>query len=323
MSRNSVTLYKTLNKELYESMCFSQNNPVVYYRNGNDTNLLSLELKDSNGRTNIARLTDDACKWMPDDYGFNIGTDCVIGNPAVLFGTGGIADDSAEIGVAVIWTDAKAKQRGSFEIGSFRKQHDPVMLAAEYRFAEGILRGELHLSTVLYLKRPGERTKNSPFAAETGMLLGCLSEWTIVIEGSGSTFPIVVYNSPGNLLWTVRYNSACDPMTDAFDEENVCIFLNSAHPLYPLLNIEKSMADSPLLVEALTSALLLICSCAKSAIGADWDSLMSNGEEIEDGTIAQAMFYFCSKLGWNFSSEVELSESIRQFFEKKVLGGKL
>ena len=153
------------------------------------------------------------------------------------------------------------------------------------------------------------------FAQQTGTILGILEQEEFFIDGNGSVFPIAVIDAPGKALWNVYYNDTADPMQDKFESENVEIRLNKAHPNYDMLKIDSSMIESPLFIEVLSSALMVIVESVKESAGEEWENILE-GTGFETGSIAEAVYYFITRLQWDVSSPSKTSASIKEFFEK-------
>ena len=319
MKQKSILLFPSLTLELQEAIGYKSAAPEFSYIREENQVSLSLMNQEGTDHTFTALLRDENTIWNPDEYETSVVKSISLKSIRQLFGPDGIAPASAEIGVAVMWIDAKAVQRGSVSIGSFSARSRKLDFKFSHVFRRGTLRGTLILQTVLYLKSVGTVESNEKHLAHnTGSVFGILDEYQLIIDGNGSIFPIVIKDEPDGLLWSVRYDEGTDPMTDSFDEENVCIYLNRAHPLYNLIDGETPIKDNPLLVEILTTALLVICNTAKEEIGDNWNSVITGGTEFDEGSIAQAMSYFRNKLMWDFTNQVTLSESIRAFFEKQL-----
>jgi energy-coupling factor transporter ATP-binding protein EcfA2 len=143
----------------------------------------------------------------------------------------------------------------------------------------------------------------------------------IFVDGNGSVFPIGVVNCPGKPLWWVYYDSI-DPLVDPFDEDHVEIKFNSAHPNYEALKIEGSLKESPLFLEVISAALMIIVESVKESASTEWDNIL-NGNGFERGSIAEAVYYFISKLQWDPASPVSLASSIHTFFDNHLQGGSL
>ena len=102
-----------------------------------------------------------------------------------------------------------------------------------------------------------------------------------------------------------------------FDDENVGIRLNRAHPLFDLLKIDASLKDSPFFIEVLSSALLVMINSVRDGLGPDWEGVIES-QDFVHGSIAEAIYYFIHKLQWDISSQANLSKSIHLYFEKTL-----
>ena len=60
---------------------------------------------------------------------------------------------------------------------------------------------------------------------------------------------------------------------------------------------------------------MVIVEAAKDSLGEDWDNVLS-GTGFESGSIAEAIYYFVTRLRWDVSSPTKLSASIKEFFER-------
>lgn len=261
------------------------------------------------------KITDPRCTWDPETHNLSAYRKCRLTSPYALFGEGGICASTATLGIALRWISTQSDERGIIPFGELTKRDSSSEYEVTASFDKGKLKGSLKLQTILYLKDAGTPTQSELyFAQQPGTVLGTLDSYEAYIDGNGSIFPISVVNEPGKPLWTVYYNESADPLQDRFSDENVEIRLNEAHANYASLKIESSMVESPLFIEVLASALMVIVESAKDSIGEDWDTVLI-GEGFETGSIAEAIYYFVSKLGWDISSPSKLSVSIREFFE--------
>ena len=278
---------------------------------------LQLELSSESSLSCTGKLSDPRCSWYPETHNLKFRKSCRITSAYCLFGEGGIAPSDAVIGLALRWISSKSDERGIIPFGEITRLDSSSVFTAEGQFDKGKLKGSLKFQTILYLKDPGRpKTSEMYFAQQSGTVLGVLDQAEFYIDGNGSIFPIVVIDAPGKPLWHVYYNDTVDAMQDQFNSENVEIRLNKAHPSYDALKIDTSMTDSPLFVEVIASAMMVIVESAKESLGEEWDTMLS-GTGFESGSIAEAIYYFVSRLQWDISSPARLSASIREFFERK------
>lgn len=278
---------------------------------------LQLELSSESPMSCTGKLSDPRCSWYPETHNLKFRKSCRITSAYCLFGEGGIAPSDAVIGLALRWISSKSDERGIIPFGEITRLDSSSVFTAEGQFDKGKLKGSLKFQTILYLKDPGRpKTSEMYFAQQSGTVLGVLDQAEFYIDGNGSIFPIVVIDAPGKPLWHVYYNDTVDAMQDQFNSENVEIRLNKAHPSYDALKIDTSMTESTLFVEVIASAMMVIVESAKESLGEEWDTMLS-GTGFESGSIAEAIYYFVSRLQWDISSPARLSASIREFFERK------
>lgn len=319
----TFNLYPVLRDEHCSALNYLPSIPEFSYTEDYEDHPLVLDDVKGDAFSWTAQLQDPRCVWYPDTHNVIIHKKCSLSNTKILFGPGGIAPHNAVIGIAENWISSKSDQRGIIPFGEITADSESAEFELEFKFEKSKIKGSLQFQTILYLKRPGIPDVNELyFASNSGTILGTLDRCEVFVDGNGSVFPIATVNEPGKPLWWVRYDDAVDPLQDGFDEENVEILLNIAHPNYEALKIGDSLKDSPLFLEVISSALMIIIDSARDSIGPDWDSVLS-GQNFAPGSIAEAIYYFTNKLQWDTSSAVKLASSIRTFFDKNLQGGLL
>jgi hypothetical protein len=164
------------------------------------------------------------------------------------------------------------------------------------------------------LKNPGVSLDHEKHLANTaGVLLGTFDQFTIILDGNGSMFPIVEVFEPSQPLWWVRCDWT-DPLIDRFDED-IQICLNGCHPNYKLLKTESGLKGSPLLIEIIASALQIIVEKLKES--EYWEDIIS-GRNYEQGSIAEAANYFITNFQWDTHSSERLALTIRKDLESRI-----
>lgn len=321
---SSLNLYPVLNNTQIENVISSPSDvSFFYYYNGNEQ-FLQLENKTDDGYNFSAELRDPKCEWYPETYDLLIRKTLSISDPSTWFGKNGIVSGNAVLGIALQWISVKSELRGIIPIGEVRRSDRDLELSVEYNFPKNTVKGSLLLKTIIYLKEAGTASEEERFlCSQTGTLLGEIDCCEIFVDGNGSVFPIATINDPGKPLWMVYFDDTADPMEDAFDHEHVEIRLNIAHPCYDQLKIESSLKESPLFLEVISSALMIIIESAKELLGPDWDNVVNGQVIFVHGSIAEAINYFVVKLGWDISSPSKLAQSIHGFFDKNLKGGAL
>lgn len=306
--------YPVLDYKLFTEVGFVSEPVQFEYDDENERYELQIADLETGNQITTGKIKDPRCTWYPDTHNLIISKTCRFTSAYVLFGKGGIVSDSSSIGVAVTWISTGSDRRGVIPCGELSKLDTTAELTIAYEFYIGELRGSLKLQTILYLKTAGAPKSDEFWFSQTpGTILGVLDQNEFYIDGNGSIFPIVTVNMPGKPLWMVSFNDAVDVFTDQFDNSNVEIRLNQAHPNYIDLNIEGATTDTPLFMEVLASAMSVIVECAKMAAGEEWQRVLLNGGD--RGSIAEAIYHFVTKLNWDVSTPNKLAESVRSFLE--------
>lgn len=312
----SFSPYPVLGDVQYTAIGYASDCPSFSYLENFEEFPLQLETTGGAFSNHNGKISDPRCTWYPSTHGLTVRKTCRMAAAYHLFGEGGIAASTAIIGIALRWISSKSDERGVVPFGTITKADSATSFNVDCVFERGTLRGSLKLQTILYLKDAGmPKESEKYFAQQTGTILGILEQEEFFIDGNGSVFPIAVIDAPGKALWNVYYNDTADPMQDKFESENVEIRLNKAHPNYDMLKIDSSMIESPLFIEVLSSALMVIVESVKESAGEEWENILE-GTGFETGSIAEAVYYFITRLQWDVSSPSKTSASIKEFFEK-------
>lgn len=309
-----------LTSDLLFSIGYVTYKPELSYSDNYEEFPLHIDGAEPENNNIRGKIKDARCTWYPETHNLKLCKKCRITQAYHLFGTGGIAATGASIGIALRWISTHSDERGIIPVGELTKRDSAAELIADAVFEKGSLKGSLKLQTVLYLKDPGQPDSSERyFAQQSGTILGVLDQAELFVDGNGSIFPIVTVTDPGKPLWQVYYNEFSDPLQDRFDGDNIEIRLNDAHPNFEAMKIENSMSESPLFIEVLSSALLVIVESVKESLGEDWDNVLK-GDGFSNGSIAQAIYFFVTKLHWDVSNPAKLSASIKAFFDKSNKG---
>mgnify|MGYP000754980168 FL=1 len=121
-------------------------------------------------------------------------------------------------------------------------------------------------------------------------------------------------HEPGQPLWYVKCDWI-DPTYDLFSD-SVSIYINTAHKNYKYLDKTKRTFDEQLLKEIMASALGVIITKLKEQENY-WDATTS-GEDLQNGSVSEAIHYFIDTLEWDVSGPEAMSLSIRKFFDQRI-----
>lgn len=285
MSSIGLLRYPVLTKTLRDKIGYTLGNLKFSYKDRYGKHqLLGESLQGATASATLVQLADSQQNWHPDTDGLDIQLSAEIANPLFLFGKNGLlfAPDS-QLGIGLIWKDREARIRGSQKIALLKPgKTDEAEFWTELHFEPGMLRGRLSLQIVLYAEKPGTGS-----LTPSGAVLGVLDDMQIVIEGSGSVFPITEVEEPGEPLWWVE-TSIEDPGTDRFDASYLALNLNRAHPKYEDLHLSDD-EESFLFKEILASAIFTL---VMQVLGhEDGKEAIRNRDEAESGSVASILNY--------------------------------
>lgn len=323
----SVILNNTpvLTQKLKNKIGFHPNGMFEFgysYSNGNTVPLIARE-SDSSSRCKTFKLTDDNCKWHPENNSLDIRHTITIDSPINLFGTEGLASKSGgRIGIAVIWADKELGERGVFNSeDNFSASSGRFECILKSSFPPKALRGTLSLQYVLYLKEKGQQSieeQQCNLATECGTVFGVLEEVKIIIDGNGSIFPIQEVSVIKDALWWVKTDWQ-DPTSDPFVLDNFKLVFNKAHKDYQYLVDNETNNNHGLLSEVMASVIqLLISKVVKDTENRDkiFKGSVARGD-YEPDSIAAVVRYYVDTIGIH-SSQLEDEEEIARLTRKWV-----
>lgn len=309
----NISLFPIINDELLGKIRYQTTPYELYYINEDQEFLLRTE--EIKGSAMIHKIVDDDGIWSPDDFNFCIRRKYNIRTYQCLFGENGIACNDAILGIALMWTSSDSKQRGIIPIGDIKNSAKDIDLILNYEFSKAQLRGLIEFTTIIYIKTVGKPSlKEEHLANEYGYLLGELDKFTIKLDGEGSVFPIYEINEPRQPLWYVKCEWD-DPTYEKFSD-CISININRAHKNYKFLDKTKRTFNEQLLKEIMSSALILIITKLKEQ-GNYWDVTI-NGDDLQSGSVSEAIYYFINTLEWDVSTPEAISLSIRKFFDQRM-----
>ncbi len=311
---NSILLFPSLDEEMISRIRFQKQKFNFYYTDKNDD---EYELVDEpiEATSSINAIKDENGVWTQDDNNLCFRRKYCLRTFQCLFGEDGIACSDATLGLGIQWTSPDSKQRGVIPVGTFTADDKILEVEADKKFGKAQLRGEVNFSTILYIAKAGDPLETELHLANTeGYVLGELDSYTIKLDGSSSSFPIYEVSEPGQPLWHIKCDWD-DPTVDALSD-CVSINFNTAHKNYSYLNREDKNFDSQLLSEIMASAITVLIEKLRLDTGY-WEQIMQ-GDNLENGSVGQAIYYFMETLEWDLSSPEATSLSARKFFDQRI-----
>lgn len=311
---NKILLYPTLTDELMNKIRFQKQRYKFYYTDKNED---EFELVDEpvEAFSIVNTIKDENGIWTQDDYNIAFRRKYCLRTFNCLFGENGIVCHDSKLGLAIQWTSSDSHQRGIIKVGEFGADETIIEVEAEKEFKKAQLRGEVTLTTVLYISQEGHPNGNEKHLANTeGFILGELDNYVLKLDGSSSVFPVFEVSEPGQPLWYIKCDWL-DPTVDLFSE-CISINLNTAHKNYVYIDRNENSFVSQLLVEIMSSAVTQIIEKVRLEQGY-WEQIMQ-GEDLESGSIGQAIYYFMNTLEWDLTSPDSISLSARKFFDQRI-----
>ncbi len=310
-----ISFYPHINENILNKLGVVNGEFNFYYTKNKDI-LMETKYPDESRIREVIYFEDSNYEWDPDSFNLKLTRPLTISNPNFLFGSRGVAPKQSKLAIGVIWTCKASNIRGAKIIHTFGSdEFAPLQCNLNLEFPRGVLKKELNLEVIIYIKEPGKITAGEEILAnQPGLNLGIISRSSIVIEGNGSIFPVVEVEEPNMPLWWV-YCSWSDPQEDSFDEEHIKLCINKAHKYYSQVYNGKSVKDSPLFVEIMASAIQnIIHKVEKSSY---WENIKQNYNN-SPGSIGEAIYYFMSTFDWDFSSPELLGLTIRKYLEENL-----
>lgn len=311
---NIISLFPTYDKEL-QLFSFSEYS-FSYLMDGKEISLS--QKSDKIGVSTEVVLDDETGNWTPTDNELRVSRDISINNACQLYFTksdasnseNAIACHNATIGLGVLWSSSLSYQRGAVIVGEIKRTDEEQKLHLSMVFPKSSLRGELHLSIVLFLMNPGAPSEDEKiYANEPGFKLGEIDSFFIQVDGNGSFFPIREEDKPGEPLWRIECNWT-NPEEDLL-EDCVAIILNKGHKNYKELDRNDKKFNIQLLYEVFGNAVGIMIETLRQ--DDNFDSL----KNAQEGSVASAVNYFTDKLNWDITSPLSTSLSIRRTIEAK------
>ncbi|QRY35698.1 hypothetical protein [Bacillus sp. PDNC022] len=312
---NKISMHRLYNEAMEELLDVSIDFQF-FYRGEDGREYVLNQTEDYEYKTLLSNEDDS---WDYVEKGFGLSGNLKLGCPSSLFGPTQLVNSDAELGIAMQWLSKQSSQRGVIPVGTITSTTlNGLIIPIDYYFPNDKLFGEVYISIVIYLKKASRNGMHGQ-SQLPGTILGKLVEWAIILDGSGSTFPIVLVNEPDKPLWYVDFNYT-EPLVEPFDKEYIAIYLNKAHVAFPSIQNPKTKLDQALYVEFLASALQLILQNLMEC--PDWYDIQ-DGRNCEEGSIGQVMHYFKTTLNWDFDTPEKLAMSLRKDLETRVKTGEM
>lgn len=269
---------------------------------------------------NIIKLEDSLESWKIEDDGLRIIRQVTLEYPKILKGKDGVACENAEIGICIIWTNRMLSQMGYILPVSVVKSGLGEQYNFRYEFPAGEIKGDLSLETVIYIKTAAKNVKADEMHLinEAGVTVGAVDTVSLNFENAYMDFPIKDVKDPNQPIWWLELKQWEDPRYDVFDEDNICLYLNSYYDYCP--KVGDKIKNIELLIEIISTAYMMII-LKIDEMGFLNDTL--NDVNLEPRSISKVIFYFYKNCAvpLKYESIESLHKTIHQNIDIMLRGG--
>lgn len=266
------------------------------------------------------KLEDDLETWKVENDGLRVLRKIAIEYPDAFKGPEGIACADAELGTCIIWSNRTLTQMGYIMPESNIRLGTTEIYNFSHLFPAGDIKGDLTLDTVVYIKRAAVQVRDNErhLMNEAGVSVGTIDTVNLSFDSIYMDFPIKDVNDSNQPLWWLEMKDWEDPRSDPFDEDHICLYLNSAYSYCP--KVGDTIKNVDLLVEIITTAYLMIFNKIeeKGCLNATM-----NDSDLEPGSISKIMYYFYDSCDpkIRYESIEAMQKTIHQNIEFILKGG--
>ena len=281
----NLYFYPRLTEELRERAGFTVSPFVFSYFYNNEYVELIQKGK------NTVKLEDSRESWKVETDGLHLKREIKVEYPEVLYGENGIACKEAILGICIIWTNKTLTQKSIILPTSESNLGATLHIVFEHDFMPGEIQGDLELETVIYIKKSAREVqqKEESLMNDSGVNVGVLDIFKIDFGSMYMDFPIHEVNSKQQPLWWLELGDWIDPRIDLFNEDNLCLYLNSSYNCCPKPG--DTIKNMDVLIEIITTAYTMIF---QKIIDMECLAHTVNDVDLEPGSISKIMFYFWS-----------------------------
>ena len=288
MSKNA--LYRTISPELLDLIDIKISRQYYFFIGDDKIQLKEDKIDPLNNADSSFSIMDADRKWATKRNEKSLFVDIKVDIKNVVHffnGPNRVSNRKAKLGVGLSWQIGNSKVKHSIKLGDFDDYFDDVEIIKKGIEIENPS-SNISFSLIIYVINPGNDESKDGFASKKGIVLYSNKEWSIVVSGNSSIFPVFEYSRPGDPLWTIETHF--DDWKDAqFDEDNLCILINRVHPLYPAFMSEE---NDELHKEIVSSAMAcLVCQIMDIARDNETLTDLNKGNIETDGTILGVIKY--------------------------------
>lgn len=305
----SINFYPTLDKEILDSFG-AKTNISFSYRSAN-VPFVALETKKEGKNLTFVDTKD----WNPYTDSLRIIANIEYEHACALFGVNGVAPSGSCLGIALEVFSNSGKYRQVYFDDDVRivSTNEHVLLSPLFvNVGKNTVNRELSINVLLYLKEKSKSLKDEEafLNNDEGVILGKLASFTVFLSGFGSLFPIYKKAVDDKKLWLLEIDYD-DPAEDKLSD-SVKLILNTNSKDYCCIDQNDKEHFCPKIMYEIVASVMTILIIDLKENG-HLDNLDGN---YADGSIMQFIKYYKETLGLDIRDPINISSSLRDYFEK-------
>lgn len=296
-----------IDKDLLLNAAFEILAPEFYYSSSSEDDLkIKFDFVSDTLESEYV-LNEASSNWLPIENNLVISQRFKAKKPTELFGEIGVTHPNNTLGVACFMYSKTSNFRKTIHITDIDNYMDELDFVFEHEFNPGTLGGTIFFEIYIYLKKVN--IEESYKANNIGTILTevPLSKFAVIVDGSGSEFPIVEINDTSKPLWNIK-TTWTDIYHDLFDASSVRLILNQGHAVFNTLMNQKTNISQYLMNDIIINAMALV---VQEAILIQKNEINEN-IDYESGTVAQVVWYWISTFEVDLTSLETIQNSIRE-----------
>ncbi|HFI0685293.1 TPA: hypothetical protein ACGPDF_001480 [Streptococcus suis] len=308
---NTFSLFKQIDHNLYNQIGIE----VGHYHFSYDSDSEEIDLDAEVKPFSTVVMSELSSDWMPEGHNLIIKQKIRLSNPQFLFGINGVTleENILGIGMHIHSRTAMFQQtisKAEIEFDNLKQEYEIT-----HRFDSSVLRGKINLETFIYTKKINKTYSKQADIQGMKVSQGNLSELCLLIDGTGSVFPIGEFSEENGQLWKMEFGNF-DAAVDMMSFDNLRLLLNNKHRLFNQVKDGKTPISRGLMTEIMSQAMTLIIA----KVAEDNAEDLNNEEVPEEGTILSAVKYWIATFEIKTDSLIDISNSIKAKLEQSLNG---
>lgn len=309
---NQINLYRKASEDMFEDAGFGFKSPQFSYYEDNEKKIIDEIDQDDDVKIFINKYDSN---WTPEEHNLTIKQKFYIENPSLFFGETGIVAKDNHIGIGVHMFSQKSFFQETRDFGTISFSEELMEYEFQIDFPLKSLRGEVNFEYFIYLKEKNSLINGQAKTIGLRLCEENIHEFSFVVDGDGSAFPILDFSEKEGPLWKIEKNWV-DASDDIFDGSNVYIALNTQHYLFKRVKANTTWGSKALMGEIILQSLSMIIN---EVVNVEKHDLTST--DIMPGTILMAVKYWVETFEVHTESIYSITNSLRANQGDLVYGG--